>query len=243
MLSFKRMDQVVKAPFAPRLRFILHCPRQTPRDLGVTVLGQMIEDNSSFAHPAELRECTLARGYDNGAAQRVRPVDDKRHRALGCQPSLGQVDTQGAGERPVPCYRQRWKSLTVSLAERNTVKASAQGCGIAMNTEFGWRHRIVVVPKIALSVLKVLMEGGKAYDLTNRKGARELRGRTRKLGVAMEQERRHLCKQLSVLTAVNHIGGTFSAPPAHIRFDHRNWRYRSITRDQNSAGSRRTYEP
>ena len=213
MLSSMRMAQVVKAPFAPRLRFILHGPGQTPRDLGVPALAQMIEDNSSFAHPAELHECSLAIDLDNGAAQRVRPLDVKRHRALGCQPSLDQVDTQGAAERPVPCYKQSWKSLPASLPERNTVEASPEGRGVEMSTEFGWGHRIVVVPQIAFSVLKALMEGDRAYDLAIRKASYELHGRTRKFGVAMEQERHHLCEELPVHPAVNHIRGTFSAFP------------------------------
>ena len=99
MVAFKRTGQVVKTPFPERRRFTLEGLVQTPRDLGVLVIGQMGEDISPLMHLAALNGSSLAVDLGNGATQRLRPVDDEQHRTLSGQPPLDQVGEQGAGLR------------------------------------------------------------------------------------------------------------------------------------------------
>ena len=58
----------------------------------------MSEDIASFVHLAALNHGPLSEELGNGTAQRLRPVDDEQHRALGRQPPLDQVSEQGAGD-------------------------------------------------------------------------------------------------------------------------------------------------
>ena len=73
MVAFKRTGQVVKTPFPEPRRFTLEGLVQTPRDLGVLVLGQMGEDISPLMHLAALNGSSLAVDLGNGATQHLRP--------------------------------------------------------------------------------------------------------------------------------------------------------------------------
>ena len=91
-------------------------------------------------------------------------------------------------------HKERWLSFGASLAEGETVKASAERCGVAASTAFRWRHRFLAAARGGSGVLKGIVEADETYVLESRKGARGLGrkarrrgGKAKKRGLSREQ--------------------------------------------------------
>ena len=79
-------------------------------------------------------------------------------------------------------HKERWLSFGASLAEGETVKASAARCDVAVSTAFRWRHRFLAAARSDSEVLKGIVEADETYVLESRKGARGLGRKARRQG-------------------------------------------------------------
>ncbi len=77
-------------------------------------------------------------------------------------------------------HKERWLSFGASLAEGETVKASAARCDVAVSTAFRWRHRFLAAARSDSEVLKGIVEADETYVLESRKGARGLGRKARR---------------------------------------------------------------
>ena len=75
---------------------------------------------------------------------------------------------QGLHKKP------RWLAFGESLAEGETVEASAQRCGIAHSTAFRWRHRFLDASRQDPETLRGIVEADETYLLRSRKGERNM---------------------------------------------------------------------
>ena len=107
-------------------------------------------------------------------------------------------------------HKERWLSFGASLAEGETVKASAERCGVAASTAFRWRHRFLAAARGGSGVLKGIVEADETYVLESRKGARKLGRKARRRG-GKAKKRGLSREQVPVLMAVDRGGTTFSA--------------------------------
>ena len=73
---FNRPGEVVKTLFAERGRLAVEGFAQAAPDVGVQALGQMGQDIATLVHLATPHDAALAVDPVDGAAQRLRPVDD-----------------------------------------------------------------------------------------------------------------------------------------------------------------------
>ena len=71
-------------------------------------------------------------------------------------------------------HKQSWLALGRSLVERESVRESAQRCGVAVTTAFRWRHRFMAQAGQLQGRLEGLVEADEAYVLHSRKGQRQL---------------------------------------------------------------------
>ncbi len=92
-------------------------------------------------------------------------------------------------------HKERWLSFGASLAEGETVKASAARCDVAVSTAFRWRHRFLAAARSDSEVLKGIVEADETYVLESRKGARGLQG----TAAGRREEARPLARQVPVL--------------------------------------------
>ena len=107
-------------------------------------------------------------------------------------------------------HKERWLSFGASLAEGETVKASAERCDVAVSTAFRWRHRFLAAARSGSEVLKGIVEADETYVLESRKGARKLGRKARRRG-GKAKKRGLSREQVPVLMAADRSGTTFSA--------------------------------
>ena len=107
-------------------------------------------------------------------------------------------------------HKERWLSFGASLAEGETVKASAERCDVAVSTAFRWRHRFLAAARHRPEVLKGIVEADETYVLESRKGARKLGRKARRRG-GKAKKRGLSREQVPVLMAADRSGTTFSA--------------------------------
>ena len=138
-------------------------------------------------------------------------------------------------------HKERWLSFGASLAEGETVKASAERCGVAASTAFRWRHRFLAAARGGSGVLKGIVEADETYMLESRKGARGLGRKARRRG-GKAKKRGLSREQVPVLMAVDRGGTTFSAVLPRARRDGPHGRPRSGGRQGRPAGLRRRRE-
>ena len=79
-------------------------------------------------------------------------------------------------------HKQRWLALGRSLVERESVKQSAQRCGVAVTTAFRWRHRFMAQAGQLAGPLEGLVEADETYLLHSCKGERKLQRKARRRG-------------------------------------------------------------
>ena len=107
-------------------------------------------------------------------------------------------------------HKERWLSFGASLAQGETVKASAERCDVAVSTAFRWRHRFLAAARGGSGVLKGIVEADETYMLESRKGTRKLGRKARRRG-GKAKKRGLSREQVPVLMTADRSGTTFSA--------------------------------
>lgn len=144
----------------------------------------------------------------------------QRYRCKACGRTFGAL----TGTRLCGLHRKEvWLTFGECLADGDTVKASAERCGVAVSTAFRWRHRFLEATKSAAGKLRGIVEADETFVLASRKGdrvwqrarqgrpspdlpdrkARKRGGKATKRGLSDEQ--------VPVLVAVDRSGATISA--------------------------------
>ena len=142
-----------------------------------------------------------------GAVSRGKARGLRRYQCKGCGRTFNALTgTPLSGLH----HKERWLSFGASLAEGETVKASAERCGVAASTAFRWRHRFLAAARGGSGVLKGIVEADETYMLESRKGTRKLGRKARRRG-GKAKKRGLSREQVPVLMAVDRGGTTFSA--------------------------------
>ena len=126
-----------------------------------------------------------------GAVKRGKARGLRRFRCKECGKTFGAL----TGTALSGLHRkERWLAFGVSLAEGETIKASAARCGIAPSTAHRWRHRFLAAVRQAPDRLAGIVEADETFVLESRKGQRKLDrkprrrgGKARKRGLSREQ--------------------------------------------------------
>ena len=81
-----------------------------------------------------------------------------------------------------------WAEFAICLKDGDSVRKSAQACGIHRNTAFSWRHRFLRNAKSILPVqLNGIVEADETFVLKSEKGARHIGRKPRKRGGSATQ--------------------------------------------------------
>ena len=112
--------------------------------------------------------------------------------------------------------KDKWLSFGACLADGLTVRASAERCGLAVNTAFRWRHRFLAAKDLKARKLTGIVEADETYVLESRKGARNLERKARRRG-GKASKRGLSDEQVPVLVVADRGGATVSAvlPAVH----------------------------
>ena len=142
-----------------------------------------------------------------GAVLRGKPRGLRRYKCKGCGKTFdARTGTPLSGLH----YKERSLEFGKSLAKGETVKASAERCGISVSTAFRWRHRFLKAASDSAVKLGGIVEADETYFLESRKGDRNLdREARRRGGKAKKRGLSH--EQAPVLVAADRNGATFSA--------------------------------
>ena len=106
--------------------------------------------------------------------------------------------------------KDKWLAFGACLANGLTVRASAERCGLAVNTALCWRHRFLTAKDLKARKLTGIVEADETYVLESRKGARNLERKTRRKG-GKASKRGLSDEQVPVLVAADRSGATVSA--------------------------------
>jgi transposase-like protein len=144
----------------------------------------------------------------------------QRYLCRACKRTFGAL----TGTRLSGLHRKEaWMTFGECLADGDTVKASAERCGVAVSTAFRWRHRFLEAIKTRVGKLRGIVEADETFVLASRKGdrvwkrakegksapslpdrkARKRGGKAKKRGLSDEQ--------VPVLVAADRSGATISA--------------------------------
>jgi len=69
-------------------------------------------------------------------------------------------------------HKKAWLTFSECLANGDTVKVSAERCGIAVSTAFRWRHRFLAAIETGAGKLRGIVEADETFVLASRKGDR-----------------------------------------------------------------------
>jgi transposase-like protein len=159
--------------------------------------------------------CGTPGAVSNGKARGM-----QRYLCRACKRTFGAL----TGTRLSGLHRKEaWLTFGECLADGDTVKASAERCGVAVSTAFRWRHRFLAAVKAGASKLRGIVEVDETFVLASRKGdrawkrakdgksapglperkARKRGGKAKKRGLSDEQ--------VPVLVAADRSGATVSA--------------------------------
>ena len=105
--------------------------------------------------------------------------------------------------------KDKWLAFGTCVAEGLTVRASAERCGLAVNTAFRWRHRFLSAQDLKTRKLTGIVEADETYVLESRKGARDLERAARRRG-GKAGKRGLSDEQVPVLVAADRSGATVS---------------------------------
>jgi transposase-like protein len=113
---------------------------------------------------------------------------------------------------PLARLRRRdcWTEFAASLSDGDTVKTSAERCGVAGSTAFRWRHRFLRAVTAGAIKLRGIVEADETFVLSSRKGERNLNRKARKRG-GKASKRGLSDEQVPVLVAADRSGVTVSA--------------------------------
>ena len=106
--------------------------------------------------------------------------------------------------------KDKWLSFGACLADGLTVRASAERCGLAVNTALRWRHRFLAAKDLKARKLTGIVEADETYVLESRKGARNLERKARRRG-GKASKRGLSDEQVPVLVVADRSGATVSA--------------------------------
>ena len=142
----------------------------------------------------------------------------QRYLCRACKRTFGAL----TGTRLSGLHRKEmWLTFGECLADGDTVKASAERCGVAVSTAFRWRHRFLEAIKTGAGKLRGIVEADETFVLASRKGDRSWKkakenkgedpdrpprkrgGKAKKRGLSDEQ--------VPVLMAADRSGATVSA--------------------------------
>ena len=102
-----------------------------------------------------------------GAVSRGKARGLRRYQCKGCGRTFNALTgTPLSGLH----HKERWLSFGDSLAQGETVKASAERCDVAVSTAFRWRHRFLAAARGGSGVLKGIVEADETYMLESREG-------------------------------------------------------------------------
>lgn len=159
--------------------------------------------------------CGATGAVANGKARGM-----QRYLCRGCKRSFGAL----TGTRLSGLHRKEaWLTFGSSLADGDTVKVSAARCGVAVSTEFRWRHRFLAAIETTAGKLRGIVEADETFVLASRKGDRrwaqakagqvvaDLPDRKPRKRGGKAQKRGHSEEQVPVLVAVDRSGTTITA--------------------------------
>ena len=130
----------------------------------------------------------------------------RRYRCKACGKTFGALTgTALSGLH----HKERWLGFGASLAEGETIKASAERCGIAPSTTHRWRHRFLEAVRQALDRLAGIVEANETFVFESRKGERKLDRKPRWRG-GKARKRSLAREQVPILVAADRAGATLS---------------------------------
>jgi len=159
--------------------------------------------------------CGASGAVANGKARGM-----QRYLCRACKRTFGAL----TGTRLSGLHRKEtWLTFGECLADGDTVKVSADRCGVAVSTAFRWRHRFLEAITTSAGKLRGIVEADETFVLASRKGdrvwkraeegkpaptlpdrkARKRGGKAKKRGLSDEQ--------VPVLMAADRSGATVSA--------------------------------
>lgn len=142
-----------------------------------------------------------------GAVSRGKARGVRRYQCKGCGRTFSALTgTPLSGLH----YKERWLSFGEALAGGETVKASAERCGVAVSTAFRWRHRFLKAVEMAPDKLKGIVEADETFVRDSDKGKRKLTRKPRRRG-GKAARRSVPVEQVPILVAADRGGATYSA--------------------------------
>ena len=152
----------------------------------------------------EERRCAHCGG--GGSVSRSKARGLRRYRCKACGKTFGALTgTALSGLH----HKERWLSFGESLAEGETIRASAARCGIAPSTAHRWRHRFLEAVRQAPDRLAGIVEADETFVLESRKGERKLNRKPRRRG-GKARKRGLSREQVPILVAADRTGATLS---------------------------------
>ena len=141
-----------------------------------------------------------------GSVSRGKARGLRRYRCKACGKTFGALTgTALSGLH----HKERWLSFGESLAEGETIRASAARCGIAPSTAHRWRHRFLEAVRQAPDRLAGIVEADETFVLESRKGERKLNRKPRRRG-GKARKRGLSREQVPILVAADRTGATLS---------------------------------
>lgn len=179
------------------------------RDELLAVLSGRTADSASVAAVelgvGEDRRCP--RCDSPGAVSMGRSRGLRRYKCKSC----GRTFNAATGTPLSGLHRkEQWLSFGASLSRGETVRTSADRCGVAVSTAFRWRHRFLEAVEMSPDKLKGIVEVDETFFLESRKGERGLDREPRRRG-GKASKRGVSAEQVPVLVAADRGGSTVSA--------------------------------
>ena len=141
-----------------------------------------------------------------GAVSRGKARGLRRYRCKACGKTFGALTgTALSGLH----HKERWLSFGESLAEGETIRGSAERCGIAPSTAHRWRHRFLEAVRQGPDRLAGIVEADETFVLESRKGERTLDRKPRRRG-GKARKRGLSREQVPILVAADRTGATLS---------------------------------
>ena len=150
---FSHVDELTAAQ-RKELAAVLSDPPEGAASLAAIELG--VDDERRCPH------CGAGGAVSRGKARGLR-----RFRCKDCGKTFGALTgTALSGLH----HKERWLAFGASLAEGETIKESAERCGIAPSTAHRWRHRFLAAVRQAPDRLAGIVEADETIVLESRKG-------------------------------------------------------------------------
>ena len=189
---FSRVDELTAAQ-RKELVAVLSEPPEGAASLAAIELG--VDDERRCPH------CGAGGAVSRGKARGLR-----RFRCKDCGRTFGALTgTALSGLH----HKERWLAFGASLAEGETIKESAERCGIAPSTAHRWRHRFLAAVRQAPDRLAGIVEADETFVLESRKGERKLDRKPRRRG-GKARKRGLSREQVPILVAADRTGETLS---------------------------------